>query len=87
MIKMCLSGIDGYYYPDEFYLDDEDELLCLLDTINNPGALSETALVSSNNIKLVEDFIQAYIRGESCVETKSIFCKHSKVCALLKSWH
>lgn len=70
MIKMCLSGIDGYYYPDEFYLDDEDELLCLLDTINNPGALSETALVSSNNIKLVEDFIQAYIRGESCVETK-----------------
>ena len=71
MIKMCLSGIDGYFYPDEFYLDDEDELLYLLDTINNPGALTETALVSSNNIKLVEEFIQAYIRGETCVETKA----------------
>lgn len=76
VIQMCLKGVGGYSYTDEFYLDDEDELLSLLadiDEIENGGAFNEVkdelALVAASNFEVIFDFMESFTRGEERVNT------------------
>ena len=74
VIQMCLKGVGGYSYTDEFYLDDEEELLSLLadiDDIENSSssddAKNELALVAASNFEVVYDFMRSFARGEERV--------------------
>lgn len=68
IIKMVVQGVKGYIVTDEFYLDDEDELVeCLKDLgINKENQETSLALVSA---KVVKEFIEAFARGEDKINT------------------
>lgn len=68
IIKMVVQGVNGYIVTDEFYLDDEDELVeCLKDLgFNKENQETSLALVSA---KVVKEFIEAFARGEDKINT------------------
>lgn len=66
-LKMVLNGVNGHFYEDEFYLEDEEELICLLEELGLEGDSSSTELVTTSSIKIISDFIQAFARGEERV--------------------
>lgn len=61
-IKTLINGLQGHTYTEEFYLEDEEELVALLENIQNEPEASTSLAVS--NIKIVSDFMQSYVRGE-----------------------
>ena len=74
VIQMCLEGIGGYSYTDEFYLDDEDELTTLLEDIDNmelgnseEDPKNELAMVTSSNFEIIFEFMRSFARGEERV--------------------
>lgn len=65
VMQLLLNGVSGIYLEDEFYLDDEVELDCLIDSYQNDC----TDLVVSDtqsNLTIVKNFMTAYARGEEC---------------------
>lgn len=75
VIRMCVQGVQGYFYEDEFYLDDEDELLALLDDLDdmnsdeNNSNDNELALITKSNFDIIFDFMKSFARGEKRVNT------------------
>lgn len=70
-IRLLISGLRGYYYPDEFYFSDEDELAVLVEDIEGEHAISnnmETSLAAPS-LDIVTDFIEAFARGEERIKT------------------
>lgn len=67
MLKTILNGVHGFYFEDEFYLKDEDELLALLDNLGVSNS-ENTSMVATSNIKIVNDFIEAFTRGEERIK-------------------
>lgn len=66
-VKMVIKGVNGYYVEDEFYLQDEEELMSLLEELGLDENSDNYSLASSN-IKVVSDFIQAFARGEDKIK-------------------
>ena len=66
-LKMVLNGVDGYYFEDEFYLEEEEELVCLLEDLGIEDS-TDTGLVATSSIKIVRDFIEAFARGEERIK-------------------
>ena len=66
-LKMVLNGVDGHFFEDEFYLEEEEELLCLLEELGMEGDSTSNELIATSSIKIISDFIQAFARGEERV--------------------
>lgn len=66
VIRMAIKGVGGYYYEDEFYLEDEDELNALIDEINNTSDTGTELATTSASI--VSSFIQAFARGDEKIK-------------------
>lgn len=63
--KMAVTGVDGYCFEDEFYLEDEDELLALLEGLDG----EETSLaLAAPAIEVLTDFVGAFSAGEERIK-------------------
>ncbi len=67
-IKMIITGAGGYVITDEFYLDDEEELMELLKACGMGTEESETSLANAS-VQVVKDFVQSFVRGEERIKT------------------
>ena len=67
-IKMVISGAGGRVITDEFYLEDEEELLELLKTCGIDDVETETSLANVS-VQVVKDFVQSFVRGEEKIKT------------------
>lgn len=67
-LRMVLNGLNGYFFEDEFYLEDEEELLCLLDELGMESDSEGNELVATSSIQIVHGFIDAFVRGEEKVK-------------------
>ena len=68
-IKMVIAGAGGKVITDEFYLEDEEELLELLRTCGlTADETSETSLATVS-LQVVKDFMESFIRGEERIKT------------------
>ena len=65
VIKTSIIGVGGEFYEDEFYFEDEDELLSLLEDADVDDSSSSLALTSA---QIVKDFIGAFSRGEEKIQ-------------------
>lgn len=71
-MRLVISGAGGNFYEDEFYFEDEEELMFLLEDIENSGVSEEsTDIVSlaTPSLNIVTDFIEGYIRGDKLMQT------------------
>lgn len=68
MLTMPIQGVHGYIYQDEFYLEDEEELLALLDDIGISPDSNSTELATTDNVAIIKDFIEAFSRNESRIQ-------------------
>ena len=68
MLTMPIQGVHGYIYQDEFYLEDEEELLALLDDIGISPDDNSTALATTDSVTIIKDFIEAFSRNESRIQ-------------------
>lgn len=81
IIRMAIRGVGGYYYEDEFYLEDEDELNALLDEINGTdGTGTELATTST---AIISDFIQAFARGDEKIKAPVYLQQVDQACTEL----
>lgn len=67
-IKMVISGAGGHIITDEFYLEDEEELLELLNTCDDTEEATDTSLAVAS-VNVVKEFIQSFVRGEEKIKT------------------
>lgn len=65
-IRMVLKGVNGSYFEDEFYLEDEEELLSLLDDLGMNDTVSTE--LAAPALDVVSDFIQSFARGEERIK-------------------
>lgn len=65
-MKLVLEGVQGKIFCDEFYFEDEEELMYLLDDVAEEDSDSSELAVS--NIQVVKGFVQSYIRGEERIK-------------------
>ena len=63
-LRMVLKGVNGYYFEDEFYLEDEEELISLLEDIGMSDNNEASTALASPALDVVSDFIQSFARGE-----------------------
>lgn len=70
-LRTILNGVDGHYYEDEFYFEDEDELLALLEEIDSGEENSQLA-VAEPAIDVLNDFVGAFTRGDERANTKAL---------------
>lgn len=70
-IRLIISGLKGYFFNDEFYFEDEEELLALIDDIKDNSfnlASNEETSLASPAITVVSDFIEAFVRGDKVIK-------------------
>ena len=61
-VKMALRGVGGFYFEDEFYLEDEEELLALLEGIESEEG-KELALVTPA-LDVLTEFVDGVANGD-----------------------
>ena len=66
-VQTVLKGVNGIYVQDEFYLEDEEELNDLLNELT--GKDKETTDLSTPALNVVNEFIEAFSRGEDRINT------------------
>jgi hypothetical protein len=66
-ILMVLKGVGGLHYEDEFYLEDEEELMSLLEDIGMSDG-SETTDLAAPALDVVNDFVQGFTRNEDRIK-------------------
>lgn len=67
-IRLLLKGVNGFYYEDSFYLEDEDELNVLVEECTELEEDTGLAVVNSA-IEVVETFIEDFAAGDTKVNT------------------
>ena len=65
-VKMAIIGVGGFYFEDEFYLEDEEELLALLESLDSEEG-QQLALVTPA-LGVLDDFVGAFSRGEDRIK-------------------
>lgn len=68
MIRMLIQGFKGFYIEDEFYLDDEEELLALLDELESSEDKEETSLAAPS-ITIISNFVRDFANRDPRIET------------------
>jgi len=70
-MQMAIHGAKGFYYADEFYLHDEEELLSLVASHKEGTVQVENELaVVNSSLDIVSDFMQAFLQKEPRVNIK-----------------
>lgn len=67
MLQMALKGVNGYYYEDEFYFEDEEELLTLLEDLGMEDEDENTSLATSA-LNVVNDFVSSFAKGDERIK-------------------
>lgn len=61
---MAIRGAKGYYYAEEFYLHDEEELVKLIEDHKTDNVVVENELaVVHSSLNIIEDFMSAFINS------------------------
>lgn len=66
-LQMVLKGVNGYYYEDEFYFEDEGELSTLLEDLGMEDEDENTSLATSA-LNVVNDFISSFAKGDERIK-------------------
>ena len=69
--RLLISGLKGYYYADEFYFNDEEELIFLIEDIESQQSIingKEETSLAAPSLDIVSDFIEAFARGEQRIK-------------------
>lgn len=66
-LQMVLKGVNGYYYEDEFYFEDEDELSTLLEDLGMEDEDENTSLATSA-LNVVNDFVSSFAKGDERIK-------------------
>ena len=66
-LQMVLKGVNGYYYEDEFYFEDEEELSTLLEDLGMEDEDENTSLATSA-INVVNDFVSSFAKGDERIK-------------------
>lgn len=67
-LLMVLKGVGGLHYTDEFYLDDEEELLSLLDDIGISDSASDVTDLAAPAVEVLSDFVSSFAKGETRIK-------------------
>ena len=70
MIRMVMDGLEKdrtNVFEDDFYLDDEEELIALLDEFNETE-ITNTSLIS---VDIIRDFVQSFGRNDPKIQSKA----------------
>lgn len=71
-MRLVISGAGGNFYEDEFYFEDEEELMFLLEDIEDLGVSGDsTDIVSlaTPSLNIITDFIEGYTKGDKLIQT------------------
>lgn len=60
-IRMVISGVEGKYFSDEFYFDDEEELLALMEDMDETEEATEVAVPA---LDILNDFIDGFVKKD-----------------------
>ena len=60
-IRMVISGVEGKYFSDEFYFDDEEELLALMEDMDETEEATEVAAPA---LDILNDFIDGFVKKD-----------------------
>ena len=66
-LQMVLKGVNGYYYEDEFYFEDEEELSTLLEDLGMEDEDENTSLATSA-LNVVNDFVSSFAKGDERIK-------------------
>lgn len=66
-VQMVLKGVNGYYYEDEFYFEDEEELSTLLEDLGMEDEDENTSLATSA-LNVVNDFVSSFAKGDERIK-------------------
>lgn len=67
-VKLIITGCSGYYFEEEFYLDDEEELMGLIETLDGTDEDSScTSLMLNNSIGIITNFMDLYKNNDESV--------------------
>lgn len=66
-LQMVLKGVSGYYYEDEFYFEDEEELSTLLEDLGMEDEDENTSLATSA-LNVVNDFVSSFAKGDERIK-------------------
>lgn len=66
-LQMVLKGVNGYYYKDEFYFEDEEELSTLLEDLGMEDEDENTSLATSA-LNVVNDFVSSFAKGDERIK-------------------
>lgn len=74
MLQMIIKGVDGYFYSDEFYFDDEEELQVLISDIEDEkkeisDSTSDFEMIATPALNTISAFVQGYVKGDKLVQT------------------
>lgn len=73
-LLLVLRGVDCRVFTDEFYFEDEEELVSLLDECFadevEESSTTELAIVSST-FDIMQEFIELFVRGDKRVQTRA----------------
>lgn len=67
-LLMVLKGVDGFHYSDEFYLEDEEELLSLLEDIGMTDSTSDITDVAAPAVGVLCDFVSSFAKGDTRIK-------------------
>lgn len=66
-LQMVLKGVNGYYYEDEFYFEDEEELSTLLEDLGMEDEDENTSLATTA-LNVVNDFVSSFAKGDERIK-------------------
>lgn len=73
-LLLVLRGVDCRVFQDEFYFEDEEELVSLIDEcfaeVVEEKSSTELAIVSST-FDIMQEFIELFVRGDKRVQTRA----------------
>lgn len=74
VLQMALKGVDCYFFTDEFYFDDEEELQVLISDIEEERKekadnTSSFEMIATPALNTIATFMQGYVKGDKLVQT------------------
>lgn len=65
MVQTTIRGVGGHIFEDEFYFEDEDELVALLEALDDE---EKTLALAAPALGVLDDFVNAFSKGEERIK-------------------
>lgn len=72
-MKMLMNGVGGFCFEDEFYLEDEDELVALIEDLDSTAG--QQLALAAPALSVLDDFVGGFSRGEDRVKAPIYLAK------------